>query len=278
MNPSKDTKGQLERTLSDLTQKPQDFQDLKRPITEFRLTKTYLKDEEIYEWARMLNKYFPVWDPENLERPIKRTDKVTCKIDLTDDIPVERRYTTKDPVLHEIERKHIQKMYKRNVIQPSQSNYAQPIILADKKNGKIRFCVDYRGINAKTKKFCYPLPRMDDILITLGNAKYFSLIDQSEAFWSIPLDEESRKKTAFVSRSGLWEFLSMPFGLKNAPAMQQSFLDAVLAGLSWQCCICYVDDIVIFSSTLASLGSSLVRSKGHRNLSSYLRMGFSQTG
>tara|TARA_R110002050_G_scaffold273138_1_gene417181 strand:- start:108 stop:4691 length:4584 start_codon:yes stop_codon:yes gene_type:complete len=250
INPSKETKGQPERTLEDLTKKPQDFENLKRAITEFRLTKTYLTDEEVYEWARMLTKYFSVWDPENLEKPIRRTDKVTCKIDLTDDIPVERRYTTKDPVLHEIERKHIQKMYERNVIQPSQSNYAQPIILADKKNGKIRFCVDYRGINAKTKKFCYPLPRMDDILITLGNAKYFSLIDQSEAFWSIPLDEESRRKTAFVSRSGLWEFLSMPFGLKNAPAMQQSFLDAVLSGLSWQCCICYVDDIVIFSNTL----------------------------
>ncbi len=238
------------RTIDSLQDKPDNFDNIKLAIDKFRLCDTYLSDKEVYTWAEMLMDHYPVWDPNNINKPIKRTSRVECHIELDDDVPVERRYTTKDPVLHEIERKHIQKMYERNIIQPSKSNYAQPIILADKKNGSIRFCVDYRGINAKTKKFCYPLPRMDEILITLGNAKHFSLIDQSEAFWSIPLAEESRHKTAFISRSGLWEFLSMPFGLKNAPAMQQSLLDAILTGLSWQCCICYVDDIVIFSNSI----------------------------
>ncbi len=248
VTPTKDQK--KERSIESMEDKPEDLKHIELAIQQFRLCDTYLPDKDVYKWARMLMTHLPVWDPDNAKKPIKRTDKVECHIELQDDIPVERRYTTKDPVLHEIERKHILKMYERNIIQPSKSNYAQPIILADKKNGKIRFCVDYRGINAKTKKFCYPLPRMDEILMTLGKAKHFSLIDQSEAFWSIPLAKESRHKTAFISRSGLWEFLSMPFGLKNAPAMQQSFLDAILSGLSWKCCICYVDDIVIFSNTI----------------------------
>jgi Reverse transcriptase (RNA-dependent DNA polymerase) len=88
---------------------------------------------------------------------------------------------------------------------------AAPILLADKKNGKVCFCVDYRHLNSVTKQDVYPLPRIDDILAALGKSSIFSTIDLTDAFWSIPIREKDIEKTAFTSKYGLWEFLSMPF-------------------------------------------------------------------
>ena len=140
-------------------------------------------------------------------------------------------------------------MVKRKVIRKSNSPWAAPILLADKKNGNVRFCVDFCCLNEKTKKDSYPLPRMDEILAALGSSSYFSSIDLSEAFWSIPIREGDIEKAAFTSKYGLWEFLSMPFGLCNAPATQQWFIETVLSGLVWQCCFAYIDDILCYSST-----------------------------
>ena len=138
-------------------------------------------------------------------------------------------------------------MLQRGVIQPSQSAFASPIMLAVKPPGKkIRFCIDYQNLNIKTVKWSYPLPKINDILTYLGGLKYFSTLDMTEAFWSILIRKEDRHKTAFVSRSGLWEWISMPFGLTNTPATQQRFMDMILAGLRWETCIVYVDDIVVF--------------------------------
>ena len=89
---------------------------------------------------------------------------------------------------------------------------------------------------------------MDEILAVLGSASFFSSMDLSEAFWSIPIAEKDVEKTAFTSKFGLWEFISMPFGLTNAPATQQRFIEAVLQGLIWKCCFAYVDDILVYSN------------------------------
>ena len=88
----------------------------------------------------------------------------------------------------------------RKVIKPSKSPWASPILLADKKNGKIRFCIDFRALNKVTKKDSYPLPKMDEILAVLGNASYFSTINLTDAFWSIPIHLDDIEKTAFTSK------------------------------------------------------------------------------
>lgn len=95
----------------------------------------------------------------------------------------------------------------------------------------------------------YPLPRIDDTLHSLGNSKVFSTLDLTSSYWQIELDEESKAKSAFICRSGLYEFVRMPFGLTNAPATMQRLMDSVLAGLKWQTCLVYLDDIVCFSPT-----------------------------
>ena len=108
--------------------------------------------------------------------------------------------------------------------------------------------MDFCHLNEKTKKNSYLLPRMDEILATLGSSSYFSSIDLSEAFWLIPIREGDIEKAAFTSKYGLWEFLSMPFELCNASATQQQFIETVLSGLVWQCCFAYIDDILCYSS------------------------------
>ena len=95
----------------------------------------------------------------------------------------------------------------------------------------------------------YPLPRIDDILDTLGQSKYFSYLDLSAGYWQIELDPRSKEKSAFTTPGGLFEFNRMPFGLCNAPATFQRLMQAVLAGLEGQTCFVYIDDILVCSRT-----------------------------
>ena len=123
------------------------------------------------------------------------------------------------------------------------------MVLVPKKDGSLRFCVDFRRLNSVTRKDVYPLPRVDDILDTLGNARYFTTLDLASGYWQVPLDEDARPKTAFTTHQGLYEFVRMPFGLCNAPATFQRAMQSVLAGLEWRDCFVYIDDILIASTT-----------------------------
>lgn len=143
----------------------------------------------------------------------------------------------------------INDMKKQGVIRPSSSPWASPVVLVPKKNGQLRFCIDYRRLNAVTKKDVYPLPRIDDILDHLGKAKYFTSLDLASGHWQVKLAEESHQKSAFTTHCGLFEFIRMPFGLCNAPATFQRLMQVVLAGLDWNSCFVYLDDILIASKT-----------------------------
>ena len=123
------------------------------------------------------------------------------------------------------------------------------MVLVKKKNGKSRFCIDFRGVNEITKRDVYPLPRIDDSLAALEKGKFFTSLDLSDGYWQIAMEPASIEKTAFITDSGLYEFVVMPFGLSNAPATFQRYMDAVLAGLKWTCLIVYIDDIIIYSPT-----------------------------
>ena len=137
-------------------------------------------------------------------------------------------------------------MTEKGIVSPSVSPWASPVVLVRKKNGERRFWVDYRRLNAITKRDVYPLPRIDDVLDCLGGASFFTSLDLASGYWQVPVEHAHREKTAFATPDGLFEFNRMPFGLCNGPATFQRLMDKVLRGLKWSMCLVYLDDILIF--------------------------------
>jgi len=142
---------------------------------------------------------------------------------------------------------HINTMLKDNIIRPSRSPFAAPVCLVRKKDGSLRFCTDFRRLNDVTIKDKYPLPKIDDTFNHLAGMCLFTSLDLLSGFWQIPIKEEDKPKTAFITSQGLYEYNVMPFGLTNSPPTFQRCMDMVLAGLKWTRCMVYIDDIIIFS-------------------------------
>jgi Reverse transcriptase (RNA-dependent DNA polymerase) len=148
-----------------------------------------------------------------------------------------------------LESAEIQRMLKAEVIEPATTEWASPIVLVAKPDGSTRFCVDYRRLDAVTVRDSYPLPRMDECIDSLGDAKIFKTLDCNSGYWQIPVRPEDREKTTFTSHEGLYWFLRMAFGLRSAPATFQRFVDINLSRLNWKTCLVYLDDIIVFSKT-----------------------------
>ena len=164
--------------------------------------------------------------------------------------PLRQPYRRQNPAVRREEMAQVQQMLSSNVIRPSNSPWASPVVIVRKKDGSLRFCVDFRQLNAATVKDAHPLPRIDDLLDALHGAKWFSTLDLKSGYWQVPITEQDKAKTAFRTSSGqLFEFNQVPFGLGNAPATFSRLMDRVLAGLHWETCLFYLDDIIVFSST-----------------------------
>ena len=177
------------------------------------------------------------------------TNLVRHTIDTGDSPPIKQQPYWTPMIYCERMAKMIEDMQAQGVVQPSSSPWASPVVLVPKNDVTARFCIDYRRLNTISRKDVYPLPRIEDILSTLGEARYFSTFDLATEFWQIELDETSRPKSAFTTHNGLYEFVRMPFGLCNAPATFQRLMQVVLAGLEWTSCLVYVDDILVAFTT-----------------------------
>lgn len=147
-------------------------------------------------------------------------------------------------------------MQREDVIEPSNSPWAAPIVLVKKRDGTTRFYVDYRKLNSVTKKDAYPLPRIDESLDTLSGTKYFCTLDLASWYWQVVMDEADKQKTAFATHKGLFQFKVLPFGLSNSPATFERLMEAILSGLQWERCLVYLDDITTFKSTFEETGKS----------------------
>lgn len=161
----------------------------------------------------------------------------------------------------------INDLLKNNIIRPSRSPYASPVLLVDKKDGGRRLCVDFRALNKITKKDKFPLPLIEDQIDRLGGHRYFITLDLSQGFYQITLSESSIPKTGFVTPDGHYEFLRMPFGLANAPSEFQRLMNSVLGDYINTIAQVYIDDIIIpardFEEGLVRLRKVLVRLKQH---------------
>ena len=150
-------------------------------------------------------------------------------------------------------RAEIEMLLEYDMIEPSKSPWACGVVMAKKKGGQLRFCCDFRYLNAVTIKDAYPIPRIDESLSKLGDAKFFTTLDLGSAFWQVPLRKKDREKTGFACELGLYQWKRMPFGLCNATATFQRLMAQALTRVTKKygnLVMCYVDDVVIATPTL----------------------------
>ena len=194
--------------------------------------------------ASLLNEFTDIFSsgPSDLGR----TGIVQHRIDTGDHPPIKQAPRRIPMHQQGTVRQHVDDMLQHGLVQPSISPWAAPIVLVKKNDGSTRFCVDYRKLNDVTRKDAYPLPRIDETLDALDGAKVFTILDLATGYWQVAVDIADREKTAFTTRHGLFEFQVMPFGLCNAPGTFQRLMEFVLAGLQWQTCLVYLDDVIVY--------------------------------
>ncbi|KAL1488854.1 hypothetical protein ABEB36_014649 [Hypothenemus hampei] len=166
--------------------------------------------------------------------------------------PIKQRYYPVSPVKQALMNQEIDEMLRLGVIELSHSPWASPVCMVRKSDNSYRFCIDFRKLNAVTKKDSYPIPYISAILDRLRNTKFISSIDIRSAFWQVPLSESSKELTAFVVPGrDLYQFRRMPFGLTNAPATWQRIIDRVLGVDLEGKVMVYLDDIIVISESFS---------------------------
>lgn len=217
----------------------------------FEESRVGLSLPEQEELAQMLRDYSDVFSkgPHDLGR----TNLVKHDIELTPGPPIKlapRRMATEKQADADAQ---VEQSVQLGLAKKSNSANASPLVMALKKDGTRRLCVDYRLLNDRTIKDAYPLPRINDTLDTLSGAKWFSTLDLASGYWQVEMTPRAQDAAAFCSRKGLFSWSVMPFGLCNAPATFQRLMDRVLSGLQWEICLVYLDDIIVPSETLEQM-------------------------
>ena len=169
---------------------------------------------------------------------------------MTDSTPIKQRYLPRNPRMQQIIDEEVEKMLEDGIIEESQSPWSSPAVIVRKKDGRPRFCIDFRPVNRVTEKDAYPLPHISAILDKLRPAKYFLTIDLKNGYWQVALTEESKPLKALPYPEKASFNLVMPFGLHSTPATFQRLLDTVIGSKLEPHAFAYLDDIVVVSVTL----------------------------
>ena len=231
-------------SIGEQTQKSSETEDI--PESQ-KVNLSHVSEAQRQKLQELLDKNNDLFAKNDCD--LGRTHLVKAKIDTGDHSPIKQAPYRLPFSQRQMVQEHIDEMLKAGVISPSQSPWASPIVIVDKKDGSKRFCVDLRALNRITKKNSYPLPRIDDILASLDGSKYFTSLDLKSGYWQIAMDEESKEKTAFTCFAGLYSFNSMPFGCVNAPAIFSELMNEVLRGILHKFTVVYLDDILVYSKT-----------------------------
>ena len=175
--------------------------------------------------------------------------QVKHNIKVTDNEPFKEWFQRIPPPLLEEVRTHMNDMLQAGAIRPSSSPWCNVVVLVQKKDGGLRFCIDFRKLNVRTKKDSYPLPHIQEMLESLEGSHIFSSFDFKSGFWQVEMDEASKQYTAFtVGSLGFFECEHMLFGLCNVPATFQRLMQNCLSELNLTYCLIYLDDVITFST------------------------------
>jgi len=188
--------------------------------------------------------------PSSVKLGLGKTNLLSHEIDVANAKPVKQRHYAVSPIIQKLLYDELDRMLALGVIEESYSSWSSPVTIVRKPNGKVRLCLDAREVNKVTVKAAYPLPLIDGLLGRLDQTKYISSIDLKDAFWQIPLDPQSRDKTAFtVPGRPLYQFTVMPFGLCNAPQTMCRVMHQVIPHQLHDRVFVYLDDLLITSAT-----------------------------
>ncbi len=184
---------------------------------------------------------------------IGRTTLIAHDINTEGAVPIKQQ-PRRPPVAYAGEvTKQVDELLKNQLIEPSTSPWASPVVLVKKKDGSVRFCIDYRQLNSVSRKDAFPLPRIDETLDSLRGATWFSTLDLLSGYWQVGMTERAQQASAFVTRDGLFQWKVMPFGLCNAPATFERLMEAALRGLQWSSCLVYLDDVIVFAKSVPEM-------------------------
>lgn len=207
-----------------------------------------LSEQDQHRVRSLLQKHSSVFSAH--EGDLGCTNLISHDIPLIDETPVRQRYRRIPPSEYDTVKAHIRQLLENQVIRESSSPFASPIVLVKKKDGTLRLCVDYRLLNSKTRKDAFPLPRIEESLDALSGARWFSTLDLASGYNQVPVTEKDKMKTAFCTPFGLFEWNRMPFGLCNAPSTFQRLMERIFGSQHCQSLLLYLDDVVVFSSTV----------------------------
>lgn len=172
------------------------------------------------------------------------------RIDLSDDTPFKERPRRIPPCMYDEVRQHIKEMLDVGVIEESRSPWCSNVVLVRKRDGGLRFCVDYRKLNKQTIKDSFSLPRIEEILDVLKGSSWFSTLDLRSGYWQVELEESHKERTAFSTGPlGFYHFNRMAFGLCNAPSSFQRLMQEVLGELHLKTSVVFIDDVNVFAGS-----------------------------
>ena len=218
-------------------------------IDDIDLSNCSVSQSEKCRLVDLLSEYEDVFTTSKFD--LGRAHRFTHNIDTGDHQPLAQRpYRIPHSQLDIID-EHIQNMREKGIIQEPNSPWSQPLVIVTKKDGSPRFCVDFRKLNSITKKQIFPMPRVDEVLDSLGDACFFTTLDLASGYWQTPMKPSDMEKTAFCTRQGNFEFKVMPMGLVNASYTFQKMMQLVLSGLQWQICMVYLDDVIVYSKSFS---------------------------
>ncbi len=201
----------------------------------------HLSPSQLTDVARLQREFADVFSP----RP-GRTNLIQHHIETEPGVVVRSRPYRLPEHKKKVVQSELEAMLEMGVIEESRSDWASPIVLVPKTDGSVRFCMDYRKVNAVSKFDAYPMPRVDELLDRLGTAHFYSTLDLTKGYWQIPLSPLSKEKSAFTTPFGLHQFVTLPFGLFGAPATFQRLMDKILRPHTAYAAA-YLDDIIIYS-------------------------------
>ena len=206
------------------------------------------KKETALKAKRLLMEFHHIFCLEKNEMGCTDATEHVIELLPEQDEPFKERFKRIAPHKVEEVRQHIQEMLDGGVIQPSQSPWCNAVVLVQKKDGTLRFCIDFRHLNTCTKKDSYRIPKCPETMESLVGARYFSTMDLKSGFWQVKVSEDSCQYTAFtVGSMGVYEFLQMQYSLCNTPATFQCLMQNCLGELNLSFAMVYLDDVIVYS-------------------------------